>query len=347
MQAVVWTAYGPAGTLEVREVPKPSLRERDVLIEVGAATVSAADTEVRQLRLPGLIRFAFRLYAGILRPRRVTILGQDVAGIVVRTGPLVSRWRVGDEVIAATGIRMGGHAEYVRLDERGVMAAKPQNVSFEAAATLAVGGVEALQFIRQAAIQPGWSVLVNGAGGSIGTVAVQLAAAAGAAVTAVDRPEKHDLLRSIGARHVMDHASNVMDPARHRFDVIFDVIGSLPVSRCIEALQPGGALLVSYPQRQHGRRGRGLAERHGVSLVTSPAGDAAKDLAALCERVAEGEIVPVVDRVFAFEQAVDAHCYVESGMKRGSVVFSTYGTPSSEQAHRGDAAFNSSSWWIL
>lgn len=320
MRAVAWTAYGPPSTLELVRVPRPAVRDHDVLIEVRAATVSAGDTEVRQLRLPRLIAIAFRIYVGVWRPRRITVLGQEVSGVIAAVGSRVTKWRVGDEVVAALGLAMGGYAEYVRLDENAIIVAKPTGVTHEAAAVLAVGGVEALQFLRQAQLEPGQSVLINGAAGSIGTIAVQLAELAGAHVTAIDVSSKHDVLRSIGAHEVLEPGDTTLDTWTTPFDALFDVVGAMPVAHALRVVKRGGTLLVASPRSRHSRCGRRRARFAGVSLITQPRGSATKDLAWLSDRVAVGALVPVVGHTYPLERAAEAHLFVESGMKRGGVV---------------------------
>jgi NADPH:quinone reductase-like Zn-dependent oxidoreductase len=174
MKAIVWTKYGPPEVLQLREVETPTPAENEVRIKVRAATVTAGDCEVRSLKLPILFRLPIRLYAGFIKPQRISILGQELAGEVESVGKGVKRLKEGDAVFAATFFRFGAYAEYACLPES-YLHLKPTNMAFEEAATIPTGGVNGLHFLNVANVQPGEKVLINGAGGSIGTYAIQIA----------------------------------------------------------------------------------------------------------------------------------------------------------------------------
>lgn len=209
MKAVIWTKYGPPEVLQIVELEKPIPQENEVLIRVRAATVFPGDAEIRRFDVPfWAMWLPMRLFLGILKPTRIKVLGQEVAGDIEAVGKDVKRLKPGDKVIGMTGFGFGGYAEYICLSEemtmkRGLVAAKPNNMSYEEAAAIPVGGLNAWHFIRRAKIVDGVKMLINGAGGSIGTFAVQLAKACGAEVTAVDNGPKLEMLRSIGADHVV------------------------------------------------------------------------------------------------------------------------------------------------
>src|SRR5215208_5609836 len=224
MKAIVWTKYGPPEALQLREVEKPTPRDNEVLIKVHAATVTFGDCEVRRLKLPLLISIPIRIYAGLIKPKRITILGQELAGEIEAVGRQVTRFKKGDPVFAATFFRFGAYAEYACLPET-YLVLKPSAITYEESATVPTGGINGLHFLRAANIQPGEMVLINGAGGSIGTYAVQIAKSLGAEVTAVDSAEKLDMLRSIGADHVVDYTREDFTKSGERYDVIYDVIG--------------------------------------------------------------------------------------------------------------------------
>ena len=253
MRAIVWTRYGPPDVLQLQEVDKPTPKDNEVLIRIHATTVSAGDCETRSLEFPLLLGIGMRMYVGIRKPTRIRVIGQELAGEIESVGKDVRLFKTGDQVCAALGFGMGAYAEYRCLPEsptemEGVLAFKPANVTYEEAAVVPVGGLNALHFLRLAHIQPGQSVLINGAGGSIGTVAVQLAKHYGAEVSAVDSTGKLDMLRSIGADHVFDYTQEDFTRSGQIYDVIFDVVGKASFSGCLRSLKRGGVYLIAYPR---------------------------------------------------------------------------------------------------
>src|SRR2546425_9050776 len=224
MKAIVCTKYGSPEVLRLGEAEKPTPKDSEVLIRVHAATVTKGDCELRSLKLPLLWKLVLRIGFGIRAPRK-KILGQELAGEIELVGNAVTMFKKGDQVFANTGLHLGAYAEYDCLPEKGLIATKPANMSYEEAAAVPVGGLHALQYLRKANIQSGQKVLINGAGGSIGTVAVQLAKYYGAEVTGVDSTGKLDMLRSIGADHVIDFTREDFTKNREKHDVVFDMAG--------------------------------------------------------------------------------------------------------------------------
>jgi NADPH:quinone reductase-like Zn-dependent oxidoreductase len=321
MQAVIWTGYGPPEVLRVQEIERPNPKANEILVNIHAATVSAGDCEMRALAFAPWLKVAMRSYAGLRRPTRITILGQELAGEVTAVGGDVSRFRVGDRVFGTPGFAMGAYAEYIALPATGggVLATIPAGVSDEQAATLPVGGLTSLHFLRQAQLRPGQTVLINGAGGSIGTIAIQLAKRYGAEVTAVDSAAKLAMLREIGADHVIDYAQEDFTRNGKKYDVIMDVVGKSAFAASVASLNDRGVYLLVNPSLSHTLRAR-LGGTAGKRVIAGSPAERPEDLTYLAELVAAGELRPVIDRRYSLAEVPEAHRYVESGAKVGNVV---------------------------
>jgi NADPH:quinone reductase-like Zn-dependent oxidoreductase len=322
MRAVVCAAYGPPDVLQLRDVAKPVPKDDEVLVRIRATTVSAADSELRRFDFPSWVWVPMRLWSGILRPSH-PVLGQDLSGDVESVGSDVTSLSKDDRVFAATGIGLGAYAEYICMresPETGAITTMPSNLSYEEAAAVPYGGGEALQFLRKATVGSGQRVLVNGAGGSFGTFAVQLAKVLGAHVTAVDSAPKLEMLRSIGADRVIDYSLEDFTDGPETYDVIFDVVRDTSSGRMVESLTESGCLLMANPgflqlvRAWWASRGSRKRVVFGVSGVTR------EDLAHLRGLVEAGKLRPVIDRSFPIDQMVEAHRYVETGQKLGNVV---------------------------
>jgi NADPH:quinone reductase-like Zn-dependent oxidoreductase len=324
MKAVVWTRYGPPDVLELREVEKPTPMEDEVLIRIYATTVTAGDCEMRSLRFPIYLSLAMRLWRGVLRPRKNSIMGTELAGEIEAVGQGVRRFSEGDPVFGSAGMGFGTNAEYICLpaepgEMEGTLAAKPANMTYEEAATVPFGGRDALHFLRKGNIQSGQKILINGAGGSIGTFAVQLAKHFGAEVTAVDSTPKLDMLRSIGADHVIDYTREDFTANGEIYDVIFDVVGKMSLSRSKRSIVRDGTYLLANPTKQ---MGQALWTRmtSSITVITGTSSATIADLIYLKELVEAGKIRTVIDRRYPLEQIVEAHRYVETGQKQGNIV---------------------------
>jgi NADPH:quinone reductase-like Zn-dependent oxidoreductase len=319
MKAVVWTKYGPPDVLQLQEVEKPAPKDHELLVKIHAATVATADCELRAFRVFSAFWLPLRLYIGLLRPTRIKILGQEFAGEIEAVGKDVTTFRVGDQIFGATDFRLSTHAEYVCLPETGMVALKPANMSYEEAAAVPLGGPEALRYLK-GNVQPGGHVLVIGAGGSIGTYAVQLAGLFGAEVTGVDSTEKLDMLRSIGADHVIDYTREDFTRNGQTYDVIFDAPGKSSYSRSKRSLKQNGQYLSANPGWDQQLRTVWhliTRPRRAASAYASRRSDALVDLRELIEA---GKIKAVIDRRYPLEQTPDAHRYVDTGQKKGNVV---------------------------
>ncbi len=299
MRAAVYDAYGPPDVVRIRDVDKPVPGAGQILVKVHATTVSAGDWRMRR---PS--PFLARLYNGLLRPKRVKILGFELAGRVEAVGPGVSRFAIGDDVFAFTGFGFGAHAEYRRLPEKaraarhGQVAPKPATMSYEEAAAVPLGGLTAHAFLRDAGVERGHAVLVYGASGSVGTYAVQLARRLGARTTGVCSGANLELVRSLGADAVIDYTQEDFTEGGETYDVVFDAVGKLSSRSAKRALVKGGVF----------------------RSVTSYAKIEPDDLDRLRDLIDAGELRAVIDRRYDLADIARAHDYVESGRKRGNVV---------------------------
>ena len=319
MKAIVCTHYGPPEVLQLIEVEKPTPKDHEVLIRIDATTVTAGDCEMRSFKIPLFIWLPLRLYMGLSKPRK-KILGQELAGEIEAVGKDVKRFRKGDQVFAATGFRFGAYTEYICLPEEGMLALKPANVTYEEAAAVPVGGLEALHFLRQGHIQSGQKVLIHGAGGSIGTFAVQLAKSYGAEVTGVDSTGKLDMLRSIGADQVIDYTQADFTKSGETYDVIFDVVGKSSFSRSIRSLKTNGRYLLANAGLSQMVRGRWTSMISSKKVIVGAASEKTEDLNFLKELIEAGKIKSVIDRRYPLEQTAEAHRYIDTGHKKGNVV---------------------------
>ena len=325
MKAVVWTRYGSPDVLQLREVAKPTPKDNEVLIRVHAATVTAGDCELRGLKLPLMLSLPMRAYVGIRRPRRTTILGQEFAGTIECVGKDVRRFQAGDEVFGMAGFKSGGYAEYMCRPEHpkemdGVLTAKPSGIGFEEAASISLGGMESLHYLRKADIRPGQKVLIIGAGGSIGTMGVQLAKHFGAEVTAIDSTSKLDMLRSIGTDHVIDYTREDFTQNGERYDVIFDVVGKTSMARGMTCLTDAGIYLMANPRVSKMLRGRFAARGTNKKIVFGNVVYSTEQLDYLKSLVEDAKLRIVIDRRYPLEEVAAAHRYVETGQKLGNVI---------------------------
>jgi NADPH:quinone reductase-like Zn-dependent oxidoreductase len=319
MKAIVWTKYGPPDVLQLKEVEKPTPKENEVLIKVHAATVTLGDCELRRMKGSLLLVIVFRIYAGILRPKRITILGQELAGEIEVVGKGVTKFSKGDQVFAPCLLYLGAYAEYKCLPES-YPVLKPAGLTYAEAATIPTGGINGLDFLRAGYVRAGESILINGAGGSIGTYAVQIAKTLGAKVTCVDSAEKLDMLRSIGADHVIDYTQEDFTKNGETYDVIIDVIGKSPFSRSIRSLKPNGRYVLGNPSLSARIRARWTSMSMGKKVIVALARYQAEYYAFLTELMEARKLKSIIDRRYPLEQIVEAHRYVEAGHKKGNVV---------------------------
>ena len=322
MKAIVYTEYGPADVLRLEEIAKPTPNDAEILIRVRAAEVTKADCELRSFSFPvKWFWLPLRLVMGITRPKR-QVLGGYFSGEVEAVGKDVSKLKVGDQVFGSTQLRMGAYGEYVCLPVEYTISAKPSNMSFEEAAAVPLGGLNALHFLRMARVQKGEKVLINGAGGSIGTFGVQIAKDMGAEVTAVDSGIKQNMLRRIGADHFLDYTKEDFTKSGQRYDVIFDMVARSSYSGCVAALTPKGRYVMGNPRLSDMLRSAVTSVFTDKKAVFAFAGETEEELLALKEMIEDGKIRSTVDRVYPMERVAEAHRRVETEQRLGSVVIS-------------------------
>ena len=318
MKAIFCTAYGPADVLQLVDLETPTPKRDQVLVKIIASTVTFGDCEIRNLTLPLWTRFPVRMIMGYRKPKRL-IPGMEFSGVVESCGPGVTNFKPGDEIFGSTGMGMGGNAEYICLPTK-TLAHKPVGVSFEDAATIPVGGINALHFLRKTNLQPGQKVLVIGAGGSIGSWAVLLAKYYGAEVTAIDHTEKLSMLTSIGADHVIDYTKNDFSKGTVKYDVIFDAVYSSSFSKCVNTLTDEGWYLMANTSPGRMLKGAWLNRTSTKKTVFSLAAENKEDLEFLADLISKKKIKPVIDRAYPLDKTIEAHRYVEQGLKKGSVI---------------------------
>jgi NADPH:quinone reductase-like Zn-dependent oxidoreductase len=314
MRAVIQTGYGSADVMELKELEKPAPGGGQVLVRVRAASLAAGD----YFGMRGT-PFPIRLFVGFPRPKKDHVVGLDCAGIVEAVGPNVTRFKPGDEVY---GRCQGSCAEYA-LAKEGGLAPKPANLSFEHAAAVPTSACTALQGLRDhGKVQPGHKVLINGASGGVGPFAVQIAKALGAEVTGVCSTRNVEMVRSIGADHVIDYTKEDFTKGAARYDVIMDNVGSHSLSATRRALTPTG---VHVPSSGHAGMGWVIAaylEGIFVRQQAAPfvAATTSESLLALKDLIEAGRVAPVIDRTFRLGETAEAFAYLDEGHARGKVV---------------------------
>lgn len=301
MKAVVCNQYGPPDVLQVKQVAIPRPGNNEVLVRIKATAVNSGDVRVRGLVVPGFLRIVMRFVLGFNKPRK-PILGTVLSGVVEVVGNKVQSFKAGDEVYAMTGMKFGTYAEYITLKEKGVIAPKPVNASFEEAAAIIFGGSTAIYFLNKAKIQqsPQKKVLIYGATGSVGTSAIQIAQYHNAEITAVCSEEGSDLVKSLGAGHVIIYTREDFTKTGAKFDIIFDAVGKLKKKDCSALLS-----------------GQGKFVTVGGLDVASETKDQLLFLKNLFEK---DQLKAVIDKAYDLDNMVEAHRYVDTGRKKGNVV---------------------------
>lgn len=319
MKAFVYGKYGSPDVLELKDVAKPAPKDNEILVKVHATTVTSGDWRVRSLTVPKGFALVSRLVFGVSKPRQ-PILGTELAGEIEAVGKAVSGFKAGDQVFAFTGASMGCHAEYKCMREDKAVALMPANLSYEEAAALSFGGTTALDFFRRGKLRKGETVLINGASGGVGTAAVQLAKHFGAEVTAVCSSANLELVKSLGADHVIDYTKEDFTENGKTYDAIMDTAGTAPFSRCRGSLNKNGRLLQVLGGLPDMLLIPWVSMTDSRKIIAGPAGERAEDLRFLADLAGKGRFKPVIDQRYPFEQMAEAHRHVDAGHKRGNVV---------------------------
>lgn len=305
MKAIICTKYGPPDVLKIVEYEKPVPKDDEVLIKIYATSVTNSDIFIRSSNVPLMVLIPMRMMIGITRPRN-EILGEVFSGEVVQIGSKIKRFRVGDHVYGLTGFSLGAYADYKCMKEadskQGCLALKPENISFEEATSAAYGGLLALQFLEKGNIQAKQKVLIYGASGTSGTIAIQYAKHLGAEVTGVCRAEHTQFVKSLGADKTLDYTKEDSISKLEAYDFVLDSVGKRKTSKLKEACK----LSIT-------NKGKFVSIDDGPLILSSERLNKIKEL------VEAKIITPINDKCYPFEQIIDAHRYVELGHKKGNV----------------------------
>jgi NADPH:quinone reductase-like Zn-dependent oxidoreductase len=316
MRAIVYTRYGPPEVVQIKDVPKPTPKDNEVLIKLYATTVNRTDCGFRKAEY-----FAVRVVGGLFKPKN-TILGTELAGVVEAIGKDVKTFAVGDRVFGLSTFKFGTHAEYVCVPEEKAITPMPVNLSFNEAAAVCEGMFLAYNYIKKLDYTTPKKVLVNGASGSIGSATLQLAKYFGAHVTAVCKTSAVDLIKSLGADRVIDYTKDDFTKENEQYDAVFDSVGKSSFFKCKHLLKPKGI----YTSTELGYAWQnvwlGLLAplMPGKKALFPIPVDTKKDMLFFKQIIEEGKYKPIIDRTYPLEQIVEAYNYVETGEKTGNVV---------------------------
>ena len=314
MKAAVYTQYGPPEVLQIKDVEMPKAKDNEILVKIKATAVNSGDVRLRKAD-PFAVRFLF----GLIKPK-INILGSVFSGEIESIGKDVTLFKVGDHVFGHTNMSFGAYAEYISLPESGSLALIPANLSDNEAAAIPFGGVTALHFIKKANIKPNQNILIVGASGAVGSAAVQLAKSYGAIVTGVCSTANIDMVKSIGADKVIDYTKEDFTKNGEIYDLIFDAVNTISVTRSIKSLTKNGIMILSAAGMKEMLQGLWISMTSNKKVLTGVISHNATDIIFLKDLIEAGKYKSVVDRTYPLKQIADAHAYAEKGHKKGNVV---------------------------
>jgi NADPH:quinone reductase-like Zn-dependent oxidoreductase len=320
MLAYSYTQYGTPDVIEHVTLPQPTPKPNEVLVRIVATTVSAGDWRARTLTMPKGLGLMGRLVFGITGPRK-PILGTEFSGVIEAVGAKVTHYQTGDAVIGFPGAAFGAHAEFITMPADGKLTPKPDNIGFEHAATIPFGATTAYDFlVNKAKLQRGETVLINGASGSVGSACVQIAKHLGAHVTAVCSGRNAEMVRTLGADHVIDYRTQDVTRTNTRYDMVVDTVGTLPWAQAKHAIRNGGKMVLIAGKTSDMLLGGIKARLAGKKMVGGVASEHRDILEAVVKLAALGVLQPVIDRSYSFDDMKAAHAHVDTGRKKGNVV---------------------------
>ena len=322
MKAIVYNKYGPPNVLQIKEIEKPGVKDDEVLIKVHSVEVTKSDCEMRSFKFAvKWFWLPLRVVWGVFKPKK-KILGGYFSGEIESVGKNVTKFVIGDKVFGSAQMRFGAYAEYLCLPASYTIVKKPSNMCYEDAAAVPLGGLNALHFMKKAKIKKGVTVLINGAGGSIGTFAIQIAKGMGAEVTAVDHSIKETMLRQLGVDHFIDYTKENVTKQGKTYDVIFNMVANSRYSDFINILNANGRYLMGNPKLVDMLRSVVTSKFTEKTAMFSFAGEKEEELIELRTMIEAGKIKSVVDKIYPFNQIVQAHKKVEAEQRIGIVVLS-------------------------
>lgn len=303
MKAAICTAYGPPEVVVIKDIPKPLIKNNQVLVRIKASAVNSGDVRVRALQVSGFLRIMMRLIIGFTKPRKA-ILGTVYAGVIEEIGANVTKFKVGDEVYGLTGFNFGGHAEYIAVKEKFVMCHKPQNASFEQAAAILFGGQTAYYFLHKSRIaqSPQLKTLIYGSSGAVGTAAIQIAKYYKADITVICSESSNDLMRSLKVNNIINYDVIDLKSINNKFDLIFDAHGSIKRNDVKHLLNPNSQFL-SVGSMDYAK-------------------ESVEQIEFLKKLYESGNYTACIDKSFSLEDIVNAYRYVDTGKKKGNVILS-------------------------